>query len=37
MSTKTDLAKEIINRISPEYSKKRKFLFGETEVSDVEV
>ena len=32
MSTKTDLAKEIINKKSPSYSKKRKFFFGKTEV-----
>ena len=35
MSTKTDLAKEIINKKSPAYSKKRKFLFGETEIFEV--
>ena len=35
MSTKTDLAKEIINKILPEYSKKRKFFYGETEVSEI--
>ncbi len=35
MSTKTDLAKEIINKILPEYSKKRKFFFGDTEVSEI--
>ena len=32
MSTKTDLAKEIINKKSPSYAKKQKFFFGETEV-----
>ena len=35
MSTKTDLAKEIINKISPDYAKKRSFLFGNTEISEV--
>lgn len=35
MSTKTDLAKEIINKILPEYSKKRKFFFGNTEVYEI--
>ena len=35
MSTKTDLAKEIINKILPEYSKKRNFFFGETEISEI--
>ncbi len=35
MSTKTDLAKEIIDKISPDYAKKRKFLFGNTEVFEV--
>ena len=34
MSTKTDLAKEIINKIFPDYSKKRSFFFGKTEVSE---
>ena len=34
MSTKTDLAKEIITKIFPEYSKKRRFFFGKTEVSE---
>ena len=34
MSTKTDLAKEIINNFSPDYAKKQKFFFGETEVSE---
>ena len=35
MSTKTDLAKEIINKNFPEYSKKRKFFFGDTEVFEI--
>ena len=35
MSTKTDLAKEIINKISSEYSKKRSFFFGKTEISEI--
>jgi len=35
MSTKTDLAKEIIAGIFPEYSKKRDFLFRSTEISEV--
>ena len=35
MSTKTDLAKEIINKKSPSYAKNRKFLFGATEVSEI--
>ena len=35
MSTKTDLAKEIINKISPDYAKKRSFLFGNTEISEI--
>lgn len=35
MSIKTDLAKEIINKISPDYAKKRGFLFGKTEISEI--
>ena len=35
MSTKTDLAKEIIDKILPEYSKKRNFFFGKTEISEI--
>lgn len=35
MSTKTDLAKEIINDFLPDYSKKRNFLFGRTEISEI--
>ena len=35
MSTKTDLAKEIINKKSPFYAKKRKFFFGSTEISEI--
>ena len=35
MSTKTDLAKEIIGRNFPDYSKKRRFFCGNTEVFEV--
>ena len=35
MSTKTDLAKEIIDKISPDYAKKRSFFFKSTEISEV--
>ena len=35
MSTKTDLAKEIINKKSPFYAKKRKFVFKGTEISEI--
>lgn len=35
MSTKTDLAKEIIDRISPNYSKKRDFIFKNTKISEI--
>ena len=35
MSTKTDLAKEIINKISPDYAKRRRFFFGDTEISEI--
>lgn len=35
MSTKTDLAKEIIDKISPDYAKKRNFFFRSTEISEV--
>lgn len=37
MSIKTDLAKEIINRISPEYSKKLEFFRGETKIIRIAV
>ena len=37
MSTKTDLAKEIIDKKSPSYAKKRKFLFGTTEVLEFSI
>ncbi len=35
MSIKTDLAKEIFDKISPDYPKKRSFLFGKTEISEI--
>ena len=37
MSTKTDLAKEIIDKISPDYAKKRSFFFKNTEISEVSI
>ena len=37
MSTKTDLAKEIIDKISPDYAKKRSFFFKSTEISEVKI
>ncbi len=35
MSTKTDLAKEIIDKISPEYSKKKTFFRGNTRITRI--
>jgi spore protease len=35
MSTKTDLAKEIIGRNFPGYSKKRRFFCGDTEIFEI--
>ena len=35
MSIKTDLAKEIIDKFSPSYAKKRKFFYKSTEITEV--
>ena len=35
MSTKTDLAKEIINKISPDYAKKQRFFYKKTEITKI--
>ncbi|MBR3952033.1 MAG: GPR endopeptidase [Oscillospiraceae bacterium] len=37
MSTKTDLAKEIIDRISPDYPKKKEKFFGKTKITEIAV
>lgn len=37
MSTKTDLAKEIIGRNFPDYSKKRRFFCGDTEIFEISI
>ena len=37
MSTKTDLAKEIIGKIFPEYSGAKKFFFGGTEIFEISI
>lgn len=37
MSIKTDLAKELFDKISPNYPKKRSFVFGKTEISEISI
>ncbi len=37
MSIKTDLAKEIIDRISPCYAKKREYFFKSTKITEIDI